>query len=226
MTATVMTSVISIVAQTRALNGPGHRARLSKASPARRATRTGRTRSISTRSPDRRADLATRIGDPPATPRGTLSRSRRRSTRSISLPPTASAASQIHALARGARGHRAGESHFRWPDWHRQNAPRDRARRRGHEAETAGALYARCSTSSDSSSKPATPEEPTRLQQRLLRVDAPIVDELGFVLFDRHGGELLSTRRTRPTTTSDARNRRQRRISPLPNGSSVFAGDE
>lgn len=33
--------------------------------------------------------------------------------------------------------------------------------------------------------------ELTRLQQRLLRVDVLIVDELGFVPFDRHGGELL-----------------------------------
>ena len=31
----------------------------------------------------------------------------------------------------------------------------------------------------------------TRLQQRLLRVDVLIVDELGFVPFDRVGGELL-----------------------------------
>jgi DNA replication protein DnaC len=33
--------------------------------------------------------------------------------------------------------------------------------------------------------------ELTRLQQRLLRVDVIIIDELGFVPFDRHGGELL-----------------------------------
>ena len=33
--------------------------------------------------------------------------------------------------------------------------------------------------------------ELTRLQQRLLRVDVLIVDELGFVPFDRVGGELL-----------------------------------
>jgi DNA replication protein DnaC len=33
--------------------------------------------------------------------------------------------------------------------------------------------------------------ELTRLQQRLLRVDVLIVDELGFVPFDRIGGELL-----------------------------------
>ena len=33
--------------------------------------------------------------------------------------------------------------------------------------------------------------ELTRLQQRLLRVDVLIVDELGFVPFDRTGGELL-----------------------------------
>jgi DNA replication protein DnaC len=33
--------------------------------------------------------------------------------------------------------------------------------------------------------------ELTRLQQRLLRVDVLMVDELGFVPFDRHGGELL-----------------------------------
>ena len=33
--------------------------------------------------------------------------------------------------------------------------------------------------------------ELTRLQQRLLRVDALIIDELGFVPFDRTGGELL-----------------------------------
>jgi len=33
--------------------------------------------------------------------------------------------------------------------------------------------------------------ELTRLQQRLLRVDALIIDELGFVPFDRAGGELL-----------------------------------
>jgi DNA replication protein DnaC len=33
--------------------------------------------------------------------------------------------------------------------------------------------------------------ELTRLQQRLLRVDVVIIDELGFVPFDRHGGELL-----------------------------------
>src|SRR6476646_2789549 len=33
--------------------------------------------------------------------------------------------------------------------------------------------------------------ELTRLQQRLLRVDALIIDELGFVPFDRVGGELL-----------------------------------
>jgi DNA replication protein DnaC len=31
----------------------------------------------------------------------------------------------------------------------------------------------------------------TRLQQRLLRVDVPIIDELGFVPFDRARGELL-----------------------------------
>ena len=34
--------------------------------------------------------------------------------------------------------------------------------------------------------------ELTRLQQRLRRVDVLIVDELGFVLFDRAGGELSS----------------------------------
>ena len=34
--------------------------------------------------------------------------------------------------------------------------------------------------------------ELTRLQQRLLRVDVLIVDELGFVPFDRIGGELPS----------------------------------
>ena len=33
--------------------------------------------------------------------------------------------------------------------------------------------------------------ELTRLQQRLLRVDVLIIDELGFVPFDRAGGELL-----------------------------------
>ena len=33
--------------------------------------------------------------------------------------------------------------------------------------------------------------ELTRLQQRLLRVDVLIIDELGFVPFDRVGGELL-----------------------------------
>jgi DNA replication protein DnaC len=33
--------------------------------------------------------------------------------------------------------------------------------------------------------------ELTRLQQRLLRVDVLIIDELGFVPFDRPGGELL-----------------------------------
>jgi DNA replication protein DnaC len=33
--------------------------------------------------------------------------------------------------------------------------------------------------------------ELTRLQHRLLRVDVLIVDELGFVPFERHGGELL-----------------------------------
>ena len=33
--------------------------------------------------------------------------------------------------------------------------------------------------------------ELTRLQQRLLRVDVLVVDELGFVPFDRVGGELL-----------------------------------
>ena len=35
--------------------------------------------------------------------------------------------------------------------------------------------------------------ELARLQQRLLRVDVLIVDELGFVPFDRVGGELLSS---------------------------------
>jgi len=34
--------------------------------------------------------------------------------------------------------------------------------------------------------------ELTRLQQRLLRVEVLIVDELGFTPFDRVGGELLS----------------------------------
>jgi DNA replication protein DnaC len=33
--------------------------------------------------------------------------------------------------------------------------------------------------------------ELTRLQQRLLRVDVLVIDELGFVPFDRVGGELL-----------------------------------
>src|SRR4026209_2967729 len=39
--------------------------------------------------------------------------------------------------------------------------------------------------------EPRDPHELTRLQQRLLRVDVLIVDELGFVPFDRVGGELL-----------------------------------
>ena len=46
-----------------------------------------------------------------------------------------------------------------------------------------------------SASLPALPNDLalklTRLQQRLLRVDVVIIDELGFVPFDRHGGELL-----------------------------------
>jgi DNA replication protein DnaC len=39
--------------------------------------------------------------------------------------------------------------------------------------------------------KPGRKLNRTSLQQRLLRVDVLIVDELGFVPFDRSGGELL-----------------------------------
>ena len=58
--------------------------------------------------------------------------------------------------------------------------------------------------------------ELTRLQQRLLRVDVLIVDELGFVPFDRVGGELLFN------LITDRYERRATvvtRISRLPNGS-------
>ena len=65
--------------------------------------------------------------------------------------------------------------------------------------------------------------ELTRLQQRLLRVDVLIVDELGFVPFDRVGGELLFNlltdryeRRATVVTTNLA----------FARWVSVFAGDE
>jgi len=56
----------------------------------------------------------------------------------------------------------------------------------------------------------------TRLQQRLLRVDVLIVDELGFVPFDRVGGELPSI--SSPIGMSDAR-RWSRATWRSPNGS-------
>ncbi len=58
--------------------------------------------------------------------------------------------------------------------------------------------------------------ELTRLQQRLLRVDVLIIDELGFVPFDRVGGELLFN-----LITDRYSGGRQSSppISPLPNGS-------
>jgi DNA replication protein DnaC len=68
-----------------------------------------------------------------------------------------------------------------------------------------------------------TPGELTRLQQRLLRVDVLIIDEFGFVPFDRAGGELLFNlitdryeRRATVVTTNLA----------FAEGVTVFAGDE
>jgi len=65
--------------------------------------------------------------------------------------------------------------------------------------------------------------ELTRLQQRLLRVDVLIIDELGFVPFDRVGGELLFnliTDRYERRATVVTTNR------PLRNGSRSLPGNE
>ena len=65
--------------------------------------------------------------------------------------------------------------------------------------------------------------ELTRLQQRLLRVEVLIVDELGFVPFDRVGGELLFNLLT------DRYERRATVVTtnlPFADWVTVFAGDE
>ena len=64
------------------------------------------------------------------------------------------------------------------------------ARRRGHQPETACAVY-RAADLVRQLLEARDTREPTGLQQRLLRVDVLSVDELGFVPFDRAGGERL-----------------------------------
>lgn len=65
--------------------------------------------------------------------------------------------------------------------------------------------------------------ELTRLQQRLLRVDVLIIDELGFVPFERAGGELLFN------LITDRYERRATVVTPnlaFADWVTVFAGDE
>ena len=76
-------------------------------------------------------------------------------------------ATQIHTLARGEWVTRAGESDPRRADRHGQNAPGDRARRRGDEAEAARALYAR------RRSGPAAPRSARRARAHAAAAAAP-----------------------------------------------------
>ena len=78
----------------------------------------------------------------------------------------------------------------RGPDRHGQDAPRDRARRRS-DAAKAACSFTRAADLVRQLLEARDARELGRLQRLLLTQDVIIIDELGFVPFDRVGGELL-----------------------------------
>jgi len=98
-------------------------------------------------------------------------------------------AAQIADLARGRWIADAENLIFAGPDRHRQDPPRYRPRVEAADSGATSASGARpiwCAPS-----RSPRPARAHRLQRRLARVELLLLDEVGFVPFDRTGGELL-----------------------------------
>ena len=167
---------------------PASRARL-KAWPARRATPTGRTRTICTRSSS--AEQASRHE---SVIRQRLREARFPEVKTLDTFDFAAAdgvsATQIHTLARGEWVTAPENLIFAGPIG---TGKTHLAIALGVEAtkQKRRVLFTRAADLVRQLLEARDTRELTRLQQRLLRVDVLIVDELGFVPFDRTGGELL-----------------------------------
>jgi DNA replication protein DnaC len=176
-----------VLAHTRALKLP--RVARTFEALARQARGALASRGLPSRGAHRRAGLAPRVGHPPAVARGALPEIKTLDTFDFTAAEGASA-TQIHALARG--------------EW--VNAPENLifagpiGTEKTHLAIALGVeatkqkrrvLFTRAADLVRQLLEARDACELTRLQQRLLRVDVLIVDEVGFVPFERAGGELL-----------------------------------